>query len=116
MCVRAAGGVGDAANGGDAVTTVAVAGGPDLCILVRGGIDEDFYYHGNNVEAGDLLAFSDGTILRVVFDGGWHVTVVAAGSAVVTVEPDTAQEFSDRATVVGDVRWVVHGRDWKAAT
>jgi hypothetical protein len=80
-------------------------------IRVRGGIDEDFLYHGNNVEEGDLLAFSDGTLLRIVSgeDGGWQVALVVHGTAgVVSVETPSG----DRVTLTGEVLWVVHGRDW----
>ena len=90
---------------------IVITGASDDLIEVDGDIREEFTY--NNDEDGDLLAFSDGTVLRIQFSdwGVWRITTVARGSASLTVEqqPEDGEEGTDKATLDGDVRWVVHG-------
>jgi hypothetical protein len=95
---------------------VTVTGASDDLLEVNGDIVEEFaYYDGDD---GDLLAFSDGTVLRLWFgsSGRWTIDVVARGSAALDVWRGTEEdETDDTATLVGDVRWVVHGRAWVKA-
>ncbi len=95
---------------------ITVYGASDDLIEVDGDISEEFGYKGAdghpNTDDGDLLAFSDGTILRITYDsnGVWRITPVVRGSAQVSIEqvPEGDQDGTDRATVDGAV-WVVHG-------
>lgn len=94
--------------------SVTVYGASDDLIEVEGAINEEFTL--GNDETGDLLAFSNGVVLRVAYtsDGVWRVTPLAGGSRV-TVEfaegPDS-DNYSDRATLTEDPAWVVHGVAW----
>lgn len=68
---------------------------------------------------GGLLAFSDGTVLRVAYtnDGIWRVTPLARGTATmdITLAVDAEDDnYSDRAVLDGDIRWVVFGSEYKA--
>ena len=97
--------------------SVTVYGASDDLIEVDGDIVEEFTYDQNQITEGNLLAFSDGTVLRVVYSrsGVWRITTVASGTATVTVTQapeDDDDNYSDRATVDGDVRWVVQGGAW----
>lgn len=96
-----------------------IYGASDDVIEVDGDISEEFTYlgkrHHPNSGDGDLLAFSDGTVLRVTFtaSGVWRIAPVVRGSADLVI--DQAPEgddsnYSDRATLSGAV-WVVHGVD-----
>jgi hypothetical protein len=94
--------------------SITVYGASDDTIEVDGDICEEFTYHDD--DKGDLLAFSDGTLLRIRFDnaGVWRITPVIRGSATTTIEQapeDDEVNYSDRATVSYAV-WVVHGIGW----
>lgn len=92
---------------------ITVNGASDDLIEVEGDIREEFTYEDTDKE-GDLLAFSDGTVLRVQFGAVWRITPVVRGNAVLTikqcVEDDNDDgEYTDVATLDGDIRWVVQG-------
>lgn len=90
---------------------VAVYGASDDLIELRGAVEEEFNYQSgsHNDNEGDLLAFSDGTVLRIRHDAPWRITPVARGTAVLHVEQATDEEGTDKATLTGDIRWVVQG-------
>lgn len=102
----------------DATTrTVIITGANDDLIEIGGPtIREEFTYQ-NDDDKGDLVSLSDGTVLRIVFSevGVWRITTVAQGSASLTIEQTTEDGLTDVATVVGEVRWVVHGRAYVPA-
>ncbi|MGC4886602.1 hypothetical protein [Micromonospora sp. DT227] len=90
---------------------ITVYGSSDDLIEIDGDIREEFGYH--NESKGDLLAFSDGTILRIFHNDSaiWRITSVARGSSELTIEQVAETDdrrYSDRATLAGAV-WVVHG-------
>ncbi|MEV5211245.1 hypothetical protein AB0K35_27615 [Micromonospora sp. NPDC053740] len=88
---------------------VVITGASDDLIEVDGDIREEFTYKNDN--EGDLLAFSDGTLLHVAFGrfGVWRITPLVQGSAKLTIVQQADYEGTDTATLDGDVRWVVHG-------
>lgn len=99
---------------------VIITGFNDDLIEVDGDISEEFNALDGDDENGSLVAFSDGTLLRIVYprSGVWRITPVAAGTAELTIEQapeDDADNYSDKATVVGDVAWVAHGINWAKA-
>jgi hypothetical protein len=96
---------------------VTIYGASDDLIEVDGDISEEFPLN-NTGNDGDVLAFSDGTILRIAYTdpGVWRITKVAQGTATLTIEQapeDVDDDYTDRATLVegdqGDLTWVVHG-------
>lgn len=91
---------------------IIVYGASDDLVELDGYIREEFSY--GDEEAGDLLTFSDGTILRVLYtaSGVWRITPVVDGSAELTIKQapeDDEENYSDRATLTGDIAWIVHG-------
>ena len=96
---------------------VKVYGSSDDLIEVEGDVSEEFnHYSGDDAEP-RFLAFSDGTVLRIAYekDGCWRSSPVAKGSAVYAHEPAIDSEgdnYSDVATLDGDVRWVVFGKQF----
>ena len=99
-----------------------VYGASDDAIVIVGAINEEFPYmrHGGQPPA-DLLAFSDGTLLRITFtdegrDGVWRIQPLVNGTAEVRIDqaPVSGGGYSsDRATFTGDgPAWVVHGRGY----
>lgn len=91
---------------------IEVYGASDDLIEVSGHICEEFNPHGRDGEP-DYLGFSDGTVLRVVYDKGgmWRITPVARGSAEYKKQEgiDSVNDYSDKVTLTGDLHWVVFG-------
>jgi hypothetical protein len=102
--------------------TVRVYGSSDDLIEVDGDIYEEFT--AKTDDAGDLLAFSDGTLLSVQYDdnGLWRIHRLIEGSmtyekieATIDAEghrDDGTPAYSDVVTLTGEVTWVVLGRAW----
>jgi hypothetical protein len=92
--------------------SITVYGASDDLIEIDGDIREEFPYAGDD-HAGDILAFSDGTVLRIAFDldrsGNWRITPLAHGSAKLTIAQTVEEDDTDRADLDGDIKWVVHG-------
>jgi hypothetical protein len=92
---------------------VTVYGASDDLIEVEGDIREEFNPRSDDVEEGNAyLAFSDGTVLKVKYDGCWRITPVARGSAEYqkTEATDEDKDYSDKVTLEGEeLRWVVYG-------
>jgi hypothetical protein len=95
--------------------SITVYGASDDLIEVDGDISEEFSYHDYDGD-GDLLAFSDGTVLRVRFgdSGVWRITPVVRGTADLEIvqapegDEDDEDARTDRATLSG-ATWVVQG-------
>lgn len=96
--------------------TVTVYGASDDLIELEGDIRDEISPNNNEEDNPTKLAFSDGTVLSVVYDkdGCWRVNRVAEGTAkmkkVEAEGPDT-DNYTDRVTLTGDISWVVAG-DW----
>jgi hypothetical protein len=80
-----------------------IYGASDDLIEVEGDIREEFYA----VDGPNYLAFSNGTLLSVVYDddGMWRIRCLS-GAASVTLADDPDTNYSDRADVPGDLLWV----------
>jgi hypothetical protein len=98
---------------------ITVYGASNDLIEIDGDISEEFVYTGIRKrpedDDDDLLAFSDGTILRIRFDndlGGWRITPVVRGASNPVIEQaaEDAEGASDKARL--DAAWVVHGIGW----
>lgn len=92
-----------------------ICGYSDDLIGVGGDISEEFTYLGEdghpNSGDGDLLAFSDGTLLRITFtrSGVWRIVPIVRGAGYLTIEQaPEGDDGTDTATLDGAV-WVVHG-------
>jgi len=91
---------------------VIIYGASDDLIEIEGSIREEFNYYG---EGKTILAFSDGTVLSVLYDddGIWKIRQLAVGKAeylnTQAVNPDS-DDYSDKATLKGgNIQWVVFG-------
>lgn len=96
--------------------TITVTGASDDLIEVDGAIREEFNARDTDRGGdGNLLAFSDGTVLHIDYTraGVWRIAPLARGTATLTIDQCSGDEDDDRytdvATLAGDVRWVVHG-------
>lgn len=96
----------------EAVTSVQIEiyGASDDLIEIDGGIREEFS-PGRDDEA--LLAFSDGTVLRIAYtnDGLWRISPITHGTATYSIvqATDVDDDYTDRAVLAGDIKWVVLG-------
>lgn len=97
---------------------ITVYGASDDLIEVDGDISEEFSaLNDYREETGGLLAFSDGTVLDVVYDhnGVWRITRLAEGSASFEKQEAPPEEgedrnYSDRVTLSGEFAWCVFGQ------
>jgi hypothetical protein len=88
-----------------------VYGASDDLIEIEGDISEEFNLVDD--DKGDLLAFSDGTVLRIAYTnpGIWRITPVVRGTATLSIDAameDDDVNYTDKATLDGDVVWVAH--------
>ncbi len=101
------------------IAQVVVTGTSDDVIDVSGDLSEEFQYYRD--EDGGVLVFSDGTVLRVQRPDGterdhvWRINMLASGSGHLRIEPATGDAGTDTATITGDIRWVVRGREFQLA-
>jgi hypothetical protein len=96
-------------------STIAVFGYSDDIIAISGDINDELSPDDTPAK----LAFSDGTVLSVIYDadGCWRVNRVAAGSATmekVEAEGPDTDNYSDRVTLTGEIRWMVAGNYYVA--
>lgn len=91
--------------------SVTVYGASDDLIEVEGDIREEFSLPEDDSA---YLGFSTGVILRVTFGDVWRIAPVAGADLVTVVQcpEDDEDNYSDKATVTGDVAWVVCGSAW----
>lgn len=105
---------------------VVVYGASDDLVEVEGSLVEEFsatdVQDGEGGEAtGRLLAFSDGTVLEVLYGQGtgafWRIRRLATGSAKYKNDEGDDEEtnYSDRVTLTGDIKWCVAGNVWAKA-
>ncbi|HEU4540304.1 MAG TPA: hypothetical protein VFR23_04180 [Jiangellaceae bacterium] len=93
---------------------ITVYGASDDLIEVEGDVEEEFDYSaaGNSDDSGYLLAFSDGTVLRIWLDSAWRIKPVTTGAGKLVIVPcpeDDEDNYSDRATIDAEITWVVQG-------
>jgi hypothetical protein len=89
---------------------VAVYGASDDLVEIEGDLNEEFNLAYDSEAM--LLAFGDGTVLYVRYDnnGVWRITQRESGTAAfekAEAPPDDEDNYSDRVTLRGDLRWVV---------
>jgi hypothetical protein len=101
------------------IMPVKIYGSSDDLIEVEGDIREEFYAATLNdqEDEGGILAFSNGVVLRILYtnDGIWRIAPVSIVGDSKLVQIDQAPEddednYTDVATVYGDLKWVVFGR------
>jgi hypothetical protein len=92
---------------------VTIYGASDDLIEVEGDFSEE--YNPSNDDDPTYLAFGDGTVLSVKYGdatgGFWRINRVRVGTATYakTEATDEDDDYSDRVTLEGDLRWVVVG-------
>jgi hypothetical protein len=91
--------------------TTTIYGASDDLIEVEGPVTEEFSYHERWPS---FIAFSDGTVVRIAYTdaGVWRITPVRRGRGTLHIEQapeDDEENYTDRATLIGDVEWVVYG-------
>lgn len=97
---------------------IRIYGASDDLIEIEGDITEEFNFYGDDDEE-RFLAFSDGTLLRVVFDSDsiWRLTPLFNGHARMThiiCSVDDDNSYSDQVHLFDDgldegIHWVTYG-------
>lgn len=95
-----------------------IYGASDDLIEVEGSISEEF--NPPDDDEPTLLAFSDGTLLQIQYGKGgafWRISPLIYGTAKYskTEATDEDGDYSDRATLEGDFKWVVCGSQYARA-
>jgi len=92
---------------------VTIYGASDDLIEIEGDVNEEFNWPFRDDEDG-LLAFSDGTLLRIKYDkdGIWRLNRVKSGLTYFSKEEgDIEKDTPDKVTLSGyDIKWVVLGK------
>lgn len=90
-----------------------VYGASDDLIEVEGDISEEF----SATDDINYVACSDGTVLKLYYDGDWYVKVVQDGTSPVKVRQAEGDEpdYSQVAEVNGDINWVAHAIGFASA-
>ena|SRR5688572_12771626 len=98
--------------------TVTIYGASDDLIEVEGAVGDEFNAYSSDEDTKHYLSFSDGTLLRVVYDdeGMWRITPMVHGSAEYSKKEAMSPEddYSDRVTLTasaGSFKWVAYGRE-----
>lgn len=94
---------------------VTITGGSDDLIEVHGSIREEFSHYSDGDDDAKILGFSDGTLLRVIYDmdGIWRISPIAVGLAKLSkVEGIASEDTNDVVTLEGDITWVVCGEHY----
>jgi len=88
--------------------SIKIYGASDDLIEIEGDLKEEFNHYSDEPV---LIAVSEGTLLRVVYDGDgiWRITKVTGGSATMEkIEGDVEKDTNDVVTLSGvDFKWVV---------
>lgn len=94
--------------------TTTLTGHSNDLIELDGDIREEFSY--SDQPEGDLLGFSDGTLLRIRFDddGIWRINPVRMGPGLTSITQGSDDDGTDTA-VLTDVTWVLHGTSYAKA-
>jgi hypothetical protein len=93
-------------------SVITVYGASDDLIEVYGDIDEEFSpfsdYDNGERQDGAYLTFSNGTILRIEYDGIWRICPVlnATSVSIQQCAEDDEEEYSDKAVLDADIQWV----------
>lgn len=92
---------------------IRITGASDDLIEIYGDIREEFTYHSES--DGNLVACSDGTVVRVFYDtdGVWRVTLIKKGTASFSLTQAPVGDddvYSDVFTLEDEtITWVLHG-------
>lgn len=89
--------------------TVTVYGASDDLIQIEGDLREEWCTDASDETR--YVAFGDGTVLSVWYDGFWRINRVATGRASYEKREATDEDtdYSDRVTLAGDLMWVICG-------
>lgn len=96
--------------------SVHIYGASDDLVEIDGDIVEEFAWYPDDSDEKRLLAFSDGTVLRIWYDdeGMWRIQQIAKGTAKyehkAATDPD--DDYSDHVNLTGKIDWVVFGEEW----
>ena len=92
---------------------ITIYGASDDLIEVEGDLEEEFQAYDTDGEC-HYMGLSDGTLLRVIYDGVWHINVLKHGEAKVDIVPADGEDddnYSDHAMLEGDFTWIVCGKE-----
>lgn len=90
---------------------ITLSGHSDDLIEVEGDIREEFGASIKEDDPGELVAFSNGVVLRIKYRTCWRIDLVA-GQGHVHIVPcpeDDEDNYSDVATITEPVDWVICG-------
>jgi hypothetical protein len=94
-----------------AKATTQIYGASDDLIELRGLIEEEFSHDpgwSKDDQQDAILAFSDGTLLSLSYDGIWRITRLVAGSCGYSHTPGSeTEDTNDVVVLTGDLKWCV---------
>ena len=97
---------------------VKVFGCSDDLVEIEGDIREEYPFYDNDDDC-RYLSFSDGTVLKIIYDddGLWRVSLITRGGCEFEkVEGSVIEDTNDIVTLKGELSWVVIGYTFTVAT
>lgn len=96
--------------------TVTLSGHSDDLVELDGVLSEEWTSYGEQA----VVVFSDGTVLEIEFgpDGVWRITSLATGTAELAIQEaptDDEDNYTDVATLTGDIRWAMFTKTFEFA-
>lgn len=89
---------------------ITVSGHSDDLISVRGDITAEFDVYETAIDEVALVAISNGVVLRIEYRDCWRIELVhGEGVEIVPCPEGDEKNYSDVATIHGQVSWVVCG-------
>ncbi len=100
------------------MSKILIQGYSDDSIHVHGDLATNFYPDLDETKSA-LLAVSDGTLVRVIYDrdGIWRLNVIYTGTSQITHVPgNLVEDTNDQLTLEGEsLRWVACGNEFVGA-
>jgi hypothetical protein len=90
---------------------IEIFGASDDLIEIEGDFEEELNVYPDDDEKEYFLAVSDGTLLKVVYDGNWNFLLREKGTLFERIEEPEGEEYSQKVFFNSGIKWVAYTVD-----